>query len=204
MGRPTSGPPFPRSDLDRIHAFRLEARYDSIVTVRFHTRIDSGIRLDPHGRFWHDEVLVENPAILRAWHRGLERVGDGRYLIRFGWDWAFIKVEDAPYLVRRLVPDRDGLRLILSDESEESLEPSSLARSKEDVLYCRVKGDHRARLSRQAQLDVMEYLREESPGSFSLALGSRRWPIGEDVGQPPPLPTEGPEFPDERPGEVQP
>lgn len=166
------------------------------MTVRFHTRIDSGIRLDPLCRFWHDDVLVEHPAILQAWHQGLERAEDGRYLIRFGWDWAFITVEDAPYLVRRLVPERDDLRLILSDESEENLDPSSLARSKEDVLYCRVKGGHRARLSRQAQLDVMEYLREESPGLYCLALGSRRWPIGEDVGRPPPLPTEGPELPD--------
>lgn len=204
MCPPTSGPLSPRSDLDRIHAFRSKARYDSIVTVRFHTRIDSGIRLDPLGRFWHDDVPVTNPAILRAWHQGLERVEDGRYVIRFGWDWAFVHIEDAPFLVRRLVPDGDALRLILSDESEESLDPSSLARSKEDVLYCRVKGDHRARLSRQAQLDVMEYLREESPGRFSLALGTKRWPIGEDVGRPPPLPTEGPSIPESGPGGLRP
>jgi len=162
------------------------------VTKRLHTRVDSGIRLDPLGRFWHDDELVENPAIARAWHKGLERAEDGRYLIRFGRDWAFVTIEDAPYLVRRVVSDDEGrLRLLLSDESEELLDPRTLARSAEHVLYCRVKGDQRARFSRQAQADLMEFLHEEEPGRFFLVHGADRWPIGTDPGRPPPRPEEG-------------
>lgn len=164
------------------------------MTKRLHTRVDSGLRLDPLGRFFHDDELVENEAVARALHRGLERAPDGRYLVRFGWDWAFVTIEDAPYVVRRVIPDEKGFRLLLSDESEEWLDPTTLARSREDVLYCRVKGDHRARLSRQAQADLMEYLQEEAPGRFLLVRGANRWPIGDDPGSPPPPPRphEGP------------
>ncbi|WP_373044361.1 DUF1285 domain-containing protein [Vulgatibacter sp.] len=161
------------------------------MTDRLHTRVDSGIRLDPFGRFWHDEELVVNPAIARSWHKGLERAEDGRYLIRFGRDWAFVTVDDAPYTVKRLSAGRDGFRLLLSDESEETLDPRTLARSAEDVVYCRVKSDHRARFSRQAQADLMEFLQEDQPGRFVLVSGADRWPIGDDPGRPPPRPEEG-------------
>lgn len=163
------------------------------MTDRLHSRVDSGIRLDPLGRFWHDEQLVENPAIARAWHRGLERAEDGRYLVRFGRDWAYVTVEDAPYTVRRLLAGNDGrFHLLLSDESEEVLDPRTLARSADQIVYCRVKGDHRARFSRQAQADLMEFLHEGGPGRFVLVRGADRWPIGNDPGTPPPRPEEGP------------
>jgi hypothetical protein len=174
------------------------------VTERLHSRVDSGIRLDPSGRFWHDEQIVVNPAIARSWHQSLERAEDGRYLIRFGRDWAFVTVDDAPFTVRRLVADNQGsFRLFLSDESEETLDPRTLARSAEDVLYCRVKGDHRARFSRQAQADLMDFLQEAAPGRFVLVRGADRWPIGDDPGSPPPRPEEGAVPADNLPPEVR-
>ena len=66
---------------------------------RWHTREDSGIRLDAEGRFWHDDELIENANVSRAFLRGLERAPDGRWMVRFGWDWAFIQIDDAPYQV---------------------------------------------------------------------------------------------------------
>jgi hypothetical protein len=155
--------------------------------------VHSGIRLDSSAHFWHDGARIEHPAIQRAWHRGLERAEDGRYLIRFGNDWAYIAVEDAPFLVRRILAREgdDGFFLRLSDGSEERLDPRTLTRSKDEVLYCLVKGDHRARLSRLAQLDLMNHLQEEGPGRYSLFDGKHAWPIEADAGTPPPLPWEG-------------
>ncbi|AKU91799.1 DUF1285 domain-containing protein [Vulgatibacter incomptus] len=161
------------------------------MTKRLHTRVDSGIRLDAHGRFWHDDEPVRHPAIVRAWHQGLERAPDGRYLLRFGRDWAYVTIEDAPYQVTRVVPEDDHLDLRLSDESREPLDPATLARSREQVIYCRVKGDHRARFSRQAQADLIPYLREDG-GSFFVSFGDRSWAISDDPGSPPPRPEEGP------------
>ncbi|HEY0841051.1 MAG TPA: DUF1285 domain-containing protein [Vulgatibacter sp.] len=166
------------------------------MTERLHTRVRSGIRLDERGRFWHDGELVKHPAIVRAWSRGLERAADGRYLIRFGSDWAFVTVDDAPFVVRRVVEGEEGLEVLLPDDTREPLDPRFLARSPEQVVYCRVKGDHRARLSRQAQLDLMPFLREEG-GGFFFTFGDRSWPIGDNPGHPPPRPEDGPAPPDD-------
>lgn len=160
-------------------------------TVR-HTRVRSGIRLDAHGRFWHDGEEIRHPAIQRAWHRGLARAPDGRYLIRFGGDWAFITVDDAPFQVRRVLVAPERLTLVLSHEGREPLRPETLARSREGVLYCRLEGDHRARFSRQAQADLGPVLSEEM-GRFFVLVAGRRWPIGDDPGAPPPRPEDGPE-----------
>lgn len=165
-----------------------------------HTRVRSGIRLDPFGRFWHDGQEVLHPAIARAWHRGLERAPDGRYLIRFGSDWAYVTVEDAPFVVNRVAPARDGLVLALSNGGQEALRPETLARSRDGVLYCRTLQDHRARFSRQAQADLAPVLGEER-GRFFVRVGGRPWPVGDDPGSPPPRPEDGPvPDDDERPG----
>lgn len=156
----------------------------------------SGIRLDPEGRFWHDGEEVQHPAIARAWHRGLERAPDGRYLIRFGGDWAFVTVEDAPFVVRRVAVADDGLSLLLSNEERQPLRPETLARSEAGVLYCRLEGDHRARFSRQAQADLGPVLAEEQ-GRFFVRVAGRLWPVGDDPGSPPPRPEDGPEPSDE-------
>lgn len=161
-----------------------------------HTRVKSGIRLDPEGRFWHDGEEVLHPAIVRSWHLGLERAPDGRYLIRFGHDWAFITVEDAPFVVRRVVPTGDGLALQLSNTIHEPLRPETLNRSAEGVLYCRTREGHRARFSRQAQADLAPHLAEDR-GRFFVRIGARLWAVGDDPGSPPPRPENGSE-PDER------
>jgi hypothetical protein len=152
-----------------------------------HTRVRSGIRLDPVGKFWHDGELVRHPGIVRAWHRGLERAPDGRYLVRFGHDWAYIQVDDAPFQVVRALQEEKGIRLRLSNEVEEFLQDRPLGLSEDGVLYCRVMGDHRARFSRQAQADVGHLLRQQD-GQFVLAHAGRIWPITKDIGQPPPAP----------------
>lgn len=163
----------------------------------FHTRVRSGIRLDPACRFWHDGELVSHPGILRAWHRGLERASDGRYLIRFGHDWAYVRVDDAPYLVVRAKAEENGIRLRLSNETEEMLS-RPLGLSEEGVLYCRVMGDHRARFSRQAQADIGSLLRRDGD-RFVLEVAGELWPIGAETGAPPPLPEDGPAPEDDGP-----
>lgn len=161
--------------------------------------MQSGLRLDREGRFFHDGAPVEHEGIARAFTRGLSRTGDGRYVVRLGGDFAYVSVDDAPWQVRRVIPADGALRLQLSDESEETLDPGTLACSPEGVLYARVKGPgERARLSRQAQADLAPFLREED-GRYLLVLGSTRFVIGEDPGSPPPLPEQGPPPPDDLP-----
>lgn len=140
-------------------------------TKRWHTREDSGIRLDAEGRFWHDGELIENANVARAFHRGLERAPDGRYLVRFGWDWAYVRVDEAPYQVLGLARDGASVQLRLDDETEEPLDPRSLFVSGAGVLYAKVKsGQGEARFSRAAQGQLANLL-EEREGQLVFTLG---------------------------------
>jgi hypothetical protein len=145
-------------------------------TRRWHTREDSGIRLDAEGRFWHDDDLIENPNVLRAFHQGLERDEHGRTLLRFGWDWCVIQVEDTPYQVLGLRIDGEHLLLRLDDGRELTLSSEALSVSVEGVLYARVigrGGEMEARFSRAAQGQLTELL-EEAPADFEGAPAGKQ------------------------------
>ncbi|HME90856.1 MAG TPA: DUF1285 domain-containing protein, partial [Myxococcaceae bacterium] len=94
---------------------------------RWHTREDSGIRLDRFGRWWHDDELIEHPRIIEAFNVGLSPTDDGRYRLEFGSDWCFVDVEDAAYQVRAVdVTADERVSIRLSDRTAELLEISSL------------------------------------------------------------------------------
>jgi uncharacterized protein len=133
--------------------------------VRWHTREDSGLRLDRTGRWWHDGEPIEHPRIVEAFNRGLTVTPEGRYRLEFGGDWCFVEVEDCGYTVLAVEAAEGGLALRLSDRTAEWLEPRTLALDAEGVLTCRVKaGLARARLSRPAHLAVASALELEGPG----------------------------------------
>lgn len=139
----------------------------------------SGLRLDREGRWWHEGQLVEHARLAQALHRWLDRLEDGRHVVRLDErQYAYVEVEDAPYVVRSLSLADDGdVRLLLSDDSEEALDPASLRVRAGNVLYCAVKGGRfEARLSRPAYYTLAGQVEEDGEG-FVLALGGRRWPI---------------------------
>ena len=162
------------------------------MTKRWHTREDSGIRLDAEGRFWHDGEPISNANVARAFHRGLKRFHDGRFIVTFGWDHAFIQVDDAPYQVLGLAPG-SVITLRLDDETEEPLDPASLCASPEGVVYARVKqGSAETRFSRAAQGQLAAFLVERD-GQLWFESGVARARIAERtfVPVPPPNPAAG-------------
>jgi len=145
--------------------------------VRWHTRENSGIRLDRQGRWWHDGAPVEHPRIVEAFNRGLAPNGDGRFRLNFGGDWCLVEVEDAAYWVQAAVASAEQLTLTLSDGTDEALAPDTLWLEPDGVLACQVKnGQAKARFGRQAQASLGEHLVEEG-GAFALALPGRRVPL---------------------------
>jgi hypothetical protein len=165
----------------------------------------SGLRLDREGRWWHEGQPVEHPRLAAALHRWLDRQEDGRYVVRLDAEttasavgeeqnaggetsddvrFAYVEVEDAPYVVRSVRTEQERMILRLSDGSEEELEYVSLRVGNGDVLYCRVKRDRfDARLSRNAQLVVAQQVEEgQSESGFVLVAGGGRWPIGARAG----------------------
>lgn len=141
---------------------------------RWHTREDSGIRLDRLLRWWHDDEPIEHPKIIEAFNRGLKLTEDGRFQLHFGNDWCFVEVEDAAYEVRTLEVAADGLLLSLSDRTRELLDVATISTAFDGAFLCRVKGGRaKARFSRPAHIELGQTF-EERDGRVVV-----RWLSGE-------------------------
>ena len=148
-----------------------------IETKKWHTREDSGIRLDRRMRWFHDDALVEHPRIVEAFNQGLRVTEDGRFKLEIGTDWCFVTVEDAAFEVVAVdVSDGSRPSIRLSDRTAEWLEAATLAVDAEGVLTAQVKGGRaKARFSRDAQFALGTMLESEA-GGLVLRVGEKRWP----------------------------
>lgn len=144
---------------------------------RWHTREDSGIRLDRELRWWHDGERIEHPNIIEAFNRGVRIGDDGRVTLHFGNDWCFIEVEDAAFLVLAVdVSEGERLSVRLSDRTAEWLDVGALGLDDDGVLFTRVKeGRAKARFSRDAQFQLAQHLEREGD-RVQLRVGSRLEP----------------------------
>lgn len=140
-------------------------------------RGESGLAIDEEGRFLHRGEPITHRRTLEVLWGSLQRAPDGRYLVRVGRESAWVRLADAPYAVLGVAGEPP--RLLLSDGSQEPLRPETLRLGRDGVLRCLVKGDHRARFGRSAQV-ALGLAMEEDPGSpsgFALRLSGRRVPV---------------------------
>jgi len=134
----------------------------------------TGIRLDREGRFWHEGAVVTHRGFQLALLRWLDRLDDGRPILRLDEQrYAYVDVDDAELLAVSSRWDGDRAILALNDETEEELDYPSLAVGAENALYCRVRsGRLTARITTRAYYVLAERI-EESPGGYALrARGS--------------------------------
>lgn len=145
------------------------------LPVRWHTREDSGIRLDRRLTWFHDGEVIDHPNIIEAFNRGVRVEDDGRLTLHFGNDWCFIEAEDCAFAVVAVdVSEGDRLSVRLSDRTAEWLDVSSLALDDEGVLTVRVKsGKAKARFSRDAQVQLAEFFVERD-GTLDLVVNGKR------------------------------
>jgi hypothetical protein len=73
------------------------------------------LRLDVDGRWWHNEQPFKHAGLVKAFNSGIDRHPDTREpIIRIGSTWCYFASAGSPFIVRRLVHDRNvlqGLRL---------------------------------------------------------------------------------------------
>jgi hypothetical protein len=145
-------------------------------------RSRSGLSIDLEGRLCHRGEPIEHARTLEVLWRSLERQADGRYLVRVGRESAYVELADAPYGVRGITFERGEVLAHLSDGSAETLDADTLTVDGEGVLHCRVKGGHRARFRRGAQVDLGLALEESAaaPGGFALHLHGRVHLVGRE------------------------
>ncbi len=150
---------------------------------------ESTIRLDAHGRFWHDGRPVEHAALAAALHSWIGRhPDDGRYILTNGYDWTYFTVDDAPYCVRAIRIEPERIVLVLSDGTEEALDSEEARIGADDALYAMVKrdaasGPYEAKFTPHAQAALAPALVEGDPpllriGGRLHAVGAKRTRLG--------------------------
>lgn len=139
----------------------------------------SGIRVDAEGHFVHEGDFVLHEGLRQALFRWLDRLPDGRYILRLDAQrFVYLDVDDTPLVVRALRFDGDArVCLALSDGREEPLHPETLTLDGAGVLRCRVRdGRLEARLATSAATALAERI-TQTPAGAVLTLGSRAFPL---------------------------
>ncbi|HLU67405.1 MAG TPA: hypothetical protein VKZ63_14065 [Kofleriaceae bacterium] len=138
----------------------------------------TGIRLDREGRFWHEGEEVTHAGFRKALLRWLDRLPDGRPILRLDEKrYAYVDVDDAELLAVSARWDGEAAVLRLNDDSEEELAYETLAIGAGDALYCAVRGGRlTARITTPAYYTLAERIVED-PSGFSLRARGRLHPI---------------------------
>jgi hypothetical protein len=137
---------------------------------------ESTIRIDAHGRFWHDGAPVEHAGLAAALAGWIARhPDDGRFILTNGYDWTYFTVDDAPYVVRSIRIEPERIVLLLNDGSEEAWEPETTRVGKGGALYATVKrgatgGPYEAKFTRHAQSSLEPILAEGTPNYTAAVL----------------------------------
>jgi hypothetical protein len=147
------------------------------------------LRFDKEGRWYHEGVEITHERTLKLFSRSLRKNSQGRYLIAIGNEWSYVKVEDAPFLVKSLdyhsTTETEGayFTILLNDGSTETLDLKTLRVGKNNVLYCRVKkGEYRARFCRPSYYELARYIEfdSSSEGYFIILNGKKYYLKRED------------------------
>jgi hypothetical protein len=143
----------------------------------------TGIRLDREGRFWHEGAVVTHRGFQRALLRWLDRLDDGRPILRLDDKrYAYIDVDDADLLALSARWQGERAFLTLNDESEEELAYDTLAVGEGDALYCRARrGRLTARITTPAYYALAERI-EPAAGGFALRAAGQLHPIRRAAG----------------------
>lgn len=141
----------------------------------------TGIRLDRHGRFWHEGAEIAHPGLVRALLRWLDRLDDGRPILRLDQHrYAYVDVDDAHLLVTSARWQDDRALVTVNDGSEQELEYDSLRIGRDNALYCTARGGRLdARVTTPAYYVLAERIAPADGDAFVLRARGREFPIGQ-------------------------
>jgi hypothetical protein len=136
-----------------------------------------GIKLASDGRWFHEGVEITHERTIELFNRSIRREGD-KYVLRVGNEVCEIEVEDAPFFVKQVNREENKLLLVISNGMLEELDPSSLEIGDNNILYAKVgTNKDRAKFTRPAYYQLMEYLCEDEGKGYFLKVGEKRYPL---------------------------
>lgn len=140
----------------------------------------SGFRIDREGAFQHEGQPVRHEGLRRALFGWLDRLPDGRTILRLDAQrFAYVDVDDTPLVAQGARVAGDSVFLALSDGAEERLDPRTLSVDAAGIMRCWVRAARiEARLSTSAAIVLAELIDERSGGPV-LVLGDGAFPLGQ-------------------------
>tara|TARA_B100001750_G_scaffold232386_1_gene231476 strand:+ start:3279 stop:3776 length:498 start_codon:yes stop_codon:yes gene_type:complete len=137
---------------------------------RGYTR-ETNIRRDRLGHWFDGEVPIEHPNLIRSFASWIDRAPDGRFCLLNDIHWVYATIEGAPYFVRSVAVDAEGLELRLSGDRVERLDPATLRLDGEGQLWCDVRGGRvPARFESDAANQLADHFVEDDQG-IALRIG---------------------------------
>ena len=133
------------------------------------------IRIDKEGVWYYKGARIIRKDIYLFFNKHIINGSNGRYLLQINNEVCSLEVEDTPYVVKRM-DFKDGFKVILNDESEETLQLDTLRISEDNVLYCKIKDKtFDARFNRSSYYEFAKYVEcdEEKNKYFIPSEGKR-------------------------------
>ena len=106
---------------------------------------ESEIKIDKEGTWYYRGAHMFRKEILCVFFEHLKVDECGKYLIELGEEHCYLDVEDTAFVVSAVyktgfpTDDHDNIYILLTDDSLEILDLSTLQIGKDNVLYCQVK-----------------------------------------------------------------
>lgn len=134
------------------------------------------LSIDAEGNWRHEGIKITHARTVKLFFSALDIDEQGRFFLQVGPEKAFVQVDDAPFIVEALRMTDEGIRLRLSDESHEILDPSSLRITEKNVPYCNVRnGRMEAKFSRTAWYELAEFIEERKGQGYVLIIHGERF-----------------------------
>jgi hypothetical protein len=134
--------------------------------------IEISVKIDKNGNWFINNEPVKHEGIALFLTRSVVKENTGYYL-KIKDEKIPIEVEDTPYIVKQVMHRNGKFFLLLNDGTTELLNPSTLEVGRENILYCKIKEDARARFSRPAYYQIAEHIRQDSEGYFIIVEGKK-------------------------------
>jgi hypothetical protein len=133
--------------------------------------------IDKEGRWFQNGAEIIHREIYLYFNSMLERAPDGGYRIAMGREVCTVEVEDAPFVVERLIRENgDGILLELNDGAREPFYPENFWIGEENIPYSKVKGGvFHARFSRPAYYDLANNIVPDGNGAFHFELDGEKF-----------------------------